>query len=58
MPTRGASTGMGGDFLMNGCSEPLDLSIPHARNFLLCLSNLTSHDGSHTLEFSPAYSRC
>lgn len=45
-------------FFTSRRSEPLRLSIPQARNFVLCLSNLTSHDGSHTLAFSPAYSRC
>jgi hypothetical protein len=28
----------GGDFFMSRRSEPLQLSIPHARNFVLCLS--------------------
>ncbi len=28
----------GGDFVLSGRSEPLWLSVPHARNFVLCLT--------------------
>ncbi len=36
MPTRDASAGR--DFFSSRLCEPLHLSIPHARNFVLCLS--------------------
>lgn len=33
----GLARGEGGDFFTSRRSEPLQLSIPHARNFVLCL---------------------
>ena len=37
----------GGDFVLCGRSEPLYLSVPHARNFVLCLTIDKYHQQLH-----------
>jgi len=44
----------GGDFFCSGRSAPLRLSIPHARNFVLCLS-IYLLDGGDCVDFKAVH---